>query len=127
MNAKRARPFDRPADHLLLLLRESGPDAYRCHPQPGRWTARCPLCGEYDVDVREHGFGGRVSVRCGHGCDSDALLRRLTHPERCHACGSVYGQAAELDRAASAALKLAHEQQLLLRSLVDPEPGEMAA
>lgn len=119
-------PFERPLDALLEMLRASGLP-YRCRPQINRWSARCPCCLEHRLDIQEHGFGRNVSVRCSLGCDPDEILHRLKHPERCFACGAVYGQAAELDRAASAALALAHEQQDLLRSLVPGEPDVIAA
>lgn len=122
MKATRPDPFDRPADRLLLLLRATGPNAYRCCPQPGRWIARCPLCGEHRLDVFEHGFGRRASLRCAYGCDADEILRRLKHPERCHTCGAVHGQAAVLAHCADELLDLAHEQQHLLRALAAGEP-----
>lgn len=119
-------PFERPLDALLEMLRESGL-AYRCRPQVNRWSARCPCCLEHRLDVQEHGFGRNVTLRCSLGCDPDEILHRLKHPERCFACGSVHGQAAALERAACAALELAYEQQDLLRTLVQPEPGAVAA
>ena len=122
-----ATPFDRPLDHLLLLLRESGL-AYRCRPQVNRWTARCPLCLEHRLDITEHSFGGGVSLRCSLGCDPDEIKHRLKHPTRCFGCGGIYGQAEQLNRLAADAVELAHEQQDLLRSLVDAgEPEAMAA
>jgi len=103
-----------PADVVLELLRGQHLE-YRCHEHLGRWTARCPLCGELRLEIREHGDRGRVSARCGHGCDTDAILRRLRNPERCYECGAVHGQAAELSRVASELLELAHSQQALIR------------
>lgn len=122
-----AQPFDRPLDRLLELLRENGL-AYRCRPALNMWTARCPMCGEHRLDVTEHGFGGRVSVRCALGCDADEILNCLKHPERCFSCGAVHGQAAELSRCAGALLDLAHEQQTMLRSrLVRDDQTAIAA
>lgn len=117
--------FDRPLDRLLLLLRDQG-IPYRCRPQPNRWIARCPVCLEHGLEIIEHGFGGRVSVRCST-CDAEEVLRRLKHPDRCSTCGTSYGQAAELERLAVGALVLAHDQQQLLRSLIADPPAALAA
>jgi hypothetical protein len=103
-----------PADVVLELLRAARLE-YRCHEHVGRWTARCPLCGELCLEIREHGDRGRVSLRCATGCDSDKVRQRLTHPERCHSCGAVDGLDEHLGQLAGELLAVGHAQQRLLR------------
>lgn len=111
---RRAQYTPAPADILLELLREQHL-TYRCHEHYGRWTARCPLCHELRLEIREHGDRGRVSARCATGCSSDEILHALRHPERCYSCGTLYGATAEFAHVAGELLGLAHAQQHLLR------------
>jgi hypothetical protein len=107
-NHRRIDPFDRPADALLLLLRERGPDAYRVQG-PHQWIARCPLCAERRLTVRERGTGGDVTVDCGNGCDPSRALAVLT---------AAPDPLAEAWGLVDRLLSLAHEQQHLLRQVV---------
>lgn len=115
-----------PADVVLELLRAQRL-SYRCHEQLGRWTARCPLCGELKLEVREHGHRGRVSVRCAFGCDSGAVLHRLTHPRSCYHCGAVHGQAEELARLADEASDIARASLALVREQIAVDDVAVAA
>jgi hypothetical protein len=112
--------FDRPADALLLLLRERGPDAYRVQG-PHQWIARCPLCAERRLTVRERGTGGDVTVDCGNGCDPSRVLAVLT---------AAPDPLAEAWGLVDRLLVIAHEQQLLLQDLLyggDVQPEAVAA
>ena len=108
--------FDRPADRLLMLLRERGPDAYRACPDLGRWVARCPLCGEdAALQILEREPGADVTVFCGRGCNGADVLAVLTNP----------APAADPWAFTDELLDLARRQQRLIQRLA-PDEGQAA-
>lgn len=74
----RTDPFRRPLDATLLALRERGPDAYRCTPDPTRWRAGCPACGGHmALELREPFVGADVTATCAAGCHPERIAEAL--------------------------------------------------
>lgn len=74
----RPDPFRQPLDATLLALRERGPDAYRCTPDPTRWQADCPACnGHLKLELREPFVGADVLATCAEGCHPERIAEAL--------------------------------------------------